>query len=313
MLSEEQQINDTSEFKKFIKQHFKSLLIFSLIGGVLGFIGSFFIPREFESFGNVYPPLSPSIEFSIENPNFGYDIEADRLIQIFQSNEIRDSVIKKFDLVDYYDIQKTEPDWTDKLFKKYKKSVFFERTPGMSILIGARTEKPQLSSDIVNYIIGITDQTREKIYKQNIRLAYQSALSDFESQKAKTDSAQKLLVFSLQANKMNNLLILASNSQISMDIDKLNNFKSDDNFTIGSQIIAFKNLHDRLNESEIRLVKVKKALTNPIPKIYVIDKAEPRFKKVSPSKLLTMAIAMLFSFVITLIVLLTGKIFGSRQ
>jgi len=313
MLSEEEQTSDTAAFKAFLQQHFKLLVIYAVAGGMLGFFITFFIPKEFQSAGNVYAPSTPSIEASIDNPNFGYDVEADRLIQILQSNEVRDSVVKRFGLLSQFDVNRNEPDWLDKLIKLYKRNITFERTPSMSILIKAQTRDPQLSADIVNFLMEITDVIREKLYKQNIKIAYQNALSDFQSQKSKTDSAQNVLISSLKKNNLNSLLLLASNAQISIDMDKLNSLSSNnDNVAIGSDIIVFKNMRDRLNESDIRLTRVKKALTNPIPKLYIIDKAEPRFKKVYPSGLLNSIIGALFSTAILMIGLLSRRFFGSN-
>jgi hypothetical protein len=274
-------------------------------------VATYFIPNEFCSVGNVFPPAAPSIEYSIENPNFGYDVEADRLIQILLSNQVRDSVTKKFDLLTYYQISKDDRDWLDRLIRKYKKDITFERTPSMSILIKAQTRDPEMAANVVNYIIHITDVLREKLYKQNISIAYKNALTDFEFQKARSDSALKHLLQTLKENKMSSMVLLASNAQISIDMDKLNS-SAGDNLTVGSEMISFKNMRDRYLESEGRVVRFRKALSLPVPTLYVIDKAEPRFKKVFPSYLLNAAAGMVLSCVILVIGLLAKSIFDTK-
>jgi capsular polysaccharide biosynthesis protein len=310
MLSNQDQISDTVAFTQFIKKNLRLLSFCGLIGAILGLALGFILPKEYRSKANVYPPSSPSTEAIIDNPNFGYDVEADRLIQIFQSNGVRDSVIKKFDLLKYYELEKSDAEWLDKLTRYYKRDFSFERSTSMSVILTAQTKDPELSAGIVNYMIEVADLIREDIYKQNIRIARNNALSDFEMQKSKTDSALKQLVWLLKENGLNSMALLASNAQISLDLEKLSSGSRDVNFEIGAGIIAFKTLRDRLNEFESRLIRVDKALSNPIPKLYVIDKAEARYKKVFPSKFLLSLTGLIAGVVITAIVIFARKTLG---
>jgi len=307
MLSEKEQINDTAAFWKFIKLNFKVLFVYAICGGIAAFIVTLFIPKEYKSYGIVYPPSSTAIENSIDFPNFGYDVEADRLIQIIESREIRDSVVNKFDLVNQFEIKKTKAEWHDDLMKKYYKNIKLERTISMAVLITARTKDPELSADIVNYIIKITDQYREKLYKRNIISAYEHAEREYEFQKSKVDSAQKMLIENLKENNLSSLLMLMSDAQISIDIDKLNSVNVTSHENIGAQIIAFKGLYDLYREAKGRWVKTKKTVTNPIPKIYVINYAEPHYRKISPSFTVNVCVGAIFSLCIATIILLVRK------
>jgi capsular polysaccharide biosynthesis protein len=82
MLSESEQKSDTLHFWEFIKKNLRLLIIYSIAGGGLSMVVTFFIPKEYTSSGIIYPPSSTSSDNSIDFPNFGYDVEADRLIQI---------------------------------------------------------------------------------------------------------------------------------------------------------------------------------------------------------------------------------------
>jgi len=291
MISDSEQQKDTYALKQFLKRNLKSLIIFSIIGAALGLAAALLLPKEYKSVGIVFPPSAPSVESSIDNPNFGYDVEADRLIQIFHSNEVRDSVVKLFDLYSYFELDQAKNENKDELIKQYGKNVMFERTPSMSIVLSAQTRSAQLSSDIVNYIISVTDKVREKIYKQNLRTSFENAKQEYDLQKLKVDSMQSILTKKLKENNLNSLIILASNAQISIDMDKLGSKHSDTSgLSIGSDIISFKNLTERLKENEGKLLRLKKILSSPVPKLFVIDHAEPRYKKVFPS---------LFSFTIS--------------
>jgi hypothetical protein len=299
MLSESEQKSDTLHFWEFIKKNLRLLIIYSIAGGVLSMVVTFFIPKEYTSSGIIYPPSSTSSDNSIDFPNFGYDVEADRLIQILESREIFDSVVRKFKLDTYHEIDKDNPDWLDRLTKKYYKNVKFERMPSMSILISARTKDPQLSSDIVNFIIYSADALRERIYKKNIIAPYENAKLDFERQKHRVDSAQLVLTEKLKTEQMSSLLMLASDAALSIDIDKLSALKASPSAaTLGAEIITFKSMVDLLKEYKTRFIKVKRAFENPIPKLYVINYSEPNFRKVYPSFLTNGALGVLFSLLV---------------
>jgi uncharacterized protein involved in exopolysaccharide biosynthesis len=315
MLSDNEQQNDTVLLTNFIRKNFRLLILITAAGGVLGLLVTFFIPKQYKSTGIVFPPSTPALESSIENPNFGFDIEADRLIQILQSNAMRDSVAGKFDLLKYYDLDADDPERMDKFIKKFKKDIQFERSSSMSILITARTREPELSSKIVNYIIKTADAVREKIYKQNILVSYEHAKEEYKQQKKQTDSVQEYLLMTLKANHLNSLILLASNSQISIDMDKLSEAQKNNNISsdLGSNIIAFKNMNERLRESESRLIRIRKILETPIPGLFVIDYAQPSYTRVSPSFLMNTLVSGLFALCAALVILLFRNSIGNRS
>ena len=169
MLSKEGQDFETKSVKEFIiKNKFK--LAFNIsIAIIVSIVITYFIPNEYRSYGIIYPPSSTSLENSVENPNFGYDIEADRIIQIMQSQVIMDSTTNRFNLITYFDIDIKEIDSRDKLTNNFLKMVKFERTNYMSVSISVKSKNPNMSADIVNYIIDkakspLDDDTKKTNY-----------------------------------------------------------------------------------------------------------------------------------------------------
>ena len=153
MLSNQEQKNELYQFLEFISSNKKRFLLVIIICAFLSGGLTFFIPKEYRSTAIIFPPAGLSLDYNVDNPNFGYDIEADRLLQILQSSQIRDSIISKFNLVEYYKLDKSEKEWLFKLNKKYRRDVTFNRTQYMSILVSAQTTDPEMSSNIVNYIL----------------------------------------------------------------------------------------------------------------------------------------------------------------
>lgn len=290
MLSADEQKSDLQNFNAFLKKNGQQLFLYALAGAFIAVIVTFFIPKEYKSYGIVYPPSSTSIENSIDYPNFGYDVEADRLMQILESKDIRDSVIRKFRLREHFEIDTSNIDWYDELLKKYYKNIRLERTTSMAVLITARTKDAQLSANIVNYIIQSADYFRERVYKRNIIPAYEQALKEYTFQQTKLDSAEVNLLEHLSQNQLSSLLLLYSDAQISVDIAKLTAAAGSASPEIGAEIIHYKALSDVMREAKSRYIKIKKTLDNPIPKIFVISAAEPHYRKISPSYLFNMAV-----------------------
>jgi hypothetical protein len=305
MIHETEQMADFSAVKHFIRRNYKTLVYFSFAGALVALVLTSLLPKEYRSSAVLYPPSSTSIDNSVEFPNFGYDVEADRLIQILQSQEIRDSLIKQFELLKVFDIDPSEPDWLDKLTKKYFKNIKFERGISMSVNISARSTDPVLSAQMVNYIIHLLDAIREKIYKTNIISAYTNAERDYLEQKARLDSAESGLIVDLQKNHLSSLLMILPDAQIAVDFDKLSStvLTGTDN-TLGPKIIAFKELYGLMKEYKTRYIKIKKSYDNPIPKLFVINYAEPNYKKVFPSLGLNLLIAVCLSLTLAFVVLI---------
>ena len=302
MLSKEDQDFETKNVKEFIiKNKFKLALNIS-IAIIASIVITYFIPNEYRSYGIIYPPSSTSLENSVENPNFGYDIEADRIIQIMQSQVIMDSTTSKFNLITYFDIDIKDKDSRDRLTSMFLKMVKFERTNYMSVSISVKSKDPNMSADIVNYIIDKANELRERIYKQNVLLAYSKVQEELDFQKHISDSIINIVKKDLDKLNLSGLLVLATNAQLNFN-DLNSKQASIENSNVGINIINYRSQLDRQREIENKLFKIKKTLDNPVPKLYLIDKGVPSFKKVYPSYALNALIAILFSLVISIIVI----------
>jgi capsular polysaccharide biosynthesis protein len=234
----------------------------------------------------VFPTASNSIESNIDNPNFGYDVEADRLLQILQSTEIRDSVVKKFNLTAHFGIDINDIDWMDKLNKKYKKYIEFVRTPYMSIEITAQTSSPEMSADLVNFITKVVDKVRDRIYKQNVYYAVEALEGEFKRQLKTVDQLRHVINEDLERNGMSGMILIAGGSQMNVDFnDLLSKGKGNNTSALGENLIKYRFEMNKLNEIGTKLERARLQIKTPIPSIYIVDPAKPSYKKVFPSYL----------------------------
>jgi hypothetical protein len=73
---------------------------------------------------------------------YGDEQQAEQLLQILNSGEIRDSVIQKFDLMAHYEIDEDTKYRRTKLFKEYASKIEFARTQFMSVEINVMDTDP---------------------------------------------------------------------------------------------------------------------------------------------------------------------------
>jgi uncharacterized protein involved in exopolysaccharide biosynthesis len=71
---------------------------------------------------------------------------------MLDAEALRDSVIQRFNLVDHYGIDASEPDWRDQLLKQYFKNIKCNKTLYSSVVISVRDTDPVMAADMANYI-----------------------------------------------------------------------------------------------------------------------------------------------------------------
>ena len=110
----------------------------------VAFSGPKFIKPLFESQVILFPSTTNSVSKALLPQSNGYGDEdifeygdeqqAEQLLQILNSGEIRDSVIQKFDLMAHYEIDEDTKYRRTKLFKEYASKIEFARTQFLSLI-----------------------------------------------------------------------------------------------------------------------------------------------------------------------------------
>ena len=75
---------ESIQFFQVISRNFRLIAIFMLICCIATFVVTLFIPKQYTSMAVVFATESNSLDDAVRNPQFGYDVEADRLIQLLQ-------------------------------------------------------------------------------------------------------------------------------------------------------------------------------------------------------------------------------------
>ena len=139
----------------FIWKHRITLVIAIIIGSVGAAGVTYFIKPEYRSTGIIFPTNSNKLESVMANPQFGFDLDADRLMQILESRQVQDAVVEKFNLEEYYELDTTEAEWRGELNLEFVKDITFFRSK-FCFYLG------QIGSNLISGAHAIADTSRQK-------------------------------------------------------------------------------------------------------------------------------------------------------
>ncbi len=196
---------DSSNLVIFLYKWRKPLFIVILVAvfGSWFFSCPWFITPKFKSTVVMFPATSSSISKSLLTEQamkeqditaFGEDDQAEQLLQILNSNKIRDKVISKFKLMQHYGIDSTSSNKYSTLFKKYENNISFRRTEFMAVQISVYDEDPQLAADIANTIASLLDSTKNEMMRQRSVKGFHVVEAEYNSMKAEKDKIVDSLV-----------------------------------------------------------------------------------------------------------------------
>jgi len=185
---------DSTNLVIFLYKWRKPLFIVMLtaISGSWFFSSPWFITPKYKSTVIMFPAGSSSISKSLLNEqaakgqditSFGEDNQAEQLLQILNSNKIRDRVMRKFDLMKHYGIDSTSDIKYFRLFKEYDNNINFRRTEFMAVQITVYDKDPQMAADIANTIASLLDSVKNDMMRQRSVKGFQLVEAEYNSMK----------------------------------------------------------------------------------------------------------------------------------
>lgn len=200
-MSGEYDINSKSTIF-FMKKWRHVLLITTLLAIITSSIFSLFIEDKYESSVVLFPSTTTSISRALLNSEnykekdfleFGEEEEAEQLIQILKSDEIRSHIIRKFDLMNHYNIDQENQFKKTLLFKEYESNIDFYRTKFMSVKIEVLDEDPQYAAEIANEIALMVDSVRNKMLKKVAKQAFRIVEKEYNTLVAEINAMEDTL------------------------------------------------------------------------------------------------------------------------
>ena len=164
-----------------IKKYLRVLVGLFLLTSVLSaFVSLFLIEEKFRSSVIIYPTTTSSISQALlvkHNPyrkdvlEFGEEEHAEQLLQVLHSDEIKVSIVDRFDLFDHYNINKLDLHHKTLMNEVYYKAVTIKKTKLNSIEISVLDKDPQVASDIANEYLDLIDFVIARIRQNRAKQA----------------------------------------------------------------------------------------------------------------------------------------------
>lgn len=189
MNEKEQFSYDTINIILFLKKKFKPIVIFTVLGAIVSIIASFLIEPKFKSNVILFPAPSVSISKSLllDNVNmksgskYGEEEEVEQLLQVLNSDDIRDLVIEKYDLMNHYQIDSNSRFPKTKLYKAYETNISCNKTKYMSVEIEVLDKDPKTAAAIANDIANFLDTVMNRMEYKRARKSYEIVLAEYNS------------------------------------------------------------------------------------------------------------------------------------
>ncbi|MFH2096240.1 MAG: Wzz/FepE/Etk N-terminal domain-containing protein [Bacteroidota bacterium] len=165
------------------KFHIVIIVIIAIILGAV-FSSSYFIKPRYKSIAVVYPSnLSP----------FSEESETEQMLQILQSDDIRDKIIETFNLAMHWELDTAHPYFRTIINGLYGENVSFRKTEYESIEIKVIDTEPKVASAIADSIIRFYDEKVAQLHKTKYLEVVQISLFDMNLKQKEIDSLQNRL------------------------------------------------------------------------------------------------------------------------
>jgi capsular polysaccharide biosynthesis protein len=250
------------------KWHIVAVTIIAALLGAL-FSGPMFITPKFKSEAVLYP--NGLSEFSDET-------YTEQMLQVMESQEIMDSVVEKFDLMNHYEIDKNYKYAKTALIGEYRDRISISKTPYDAVKIKVLDKDPQIAYNIVNEIINQYNIKFGEIHKSK---KYENARM-FEQQLAKKyafiDSLKRELTKITNDGDMLNYLYLSKGNSIAYFSDGNDSKKTGNVATaialvelIATETADYTDVR-HFYEEELRQAEGNMTYSNIISRPYISDK-----------------------------------------
>jgi len=168
-MTQEQNFN-SEELLSFLWSKRKALIIVTAIAFALSIAVSLMMTPYYMSRAVVFPTKSNSVDFNSNSRNsvveFGDEADAERLLQVLISPEIRDSLTNKYNLYEHYEIDSNDAHAKFEFQKAYEGNVKFDRTRYNSINIDVYDTDPQQAADMANDIVRLVDTVMNRMIRE---------------------------------------------------------------------------------------------------------------------------------------------------
>ena len=299
----------------------KPILIILAVAALCAIIFSapYFITPLYKSTVVIYPTssnstskvlISTTYQSEKDILNFGEDEQTEQMLQVLNSNRVRDKVISHFNLMEHYNIKASSKYPMTRLNKLYDSRIKFRRTEYNAVKITVLDSDPALSAQMANDIAEIFDSTMNQIQKevavkafQLVEEEYMSLWNEMHKLEDSLNTLRKLGVFDYESQ------VEMLSRQMAVELGK-GNTQGIKNIQDQLDILAeyggaSYSINERLDNDRLQLSLVKSKYeeakmdaTQYVPRKFVVTSAFQAERKSYPVRWLIVVITILSTFLL---------------
>ena len=169
--------------------HLLVLLILAVSLSIL-FSSPLFIKPKYKSTAVLYP--SNLLPYSNETPT-------ELMLQIFNSDDIRDTLIAKFNLTEHYNIDPTAAHYYTTVIKKFENNVDIKKTEYESVVIEVYDTEPKFACNMVVEMVNLFNKKARKLQRDKSEEVLKIAEHELLNKQKEIDTL-KIKLDELRAN-----------------------------------------------------------------------------------------------------------------
>ena len=172
-----------STFVGVARQRWRLFLVVGALAGLLSGVlsGPAFIKPRFKSSATVYP---------VNLNSYSIETRTDQLLQLLESNSIRDSLIVQFELARRYEVDTTGNGGYFFLYNEFNDRVEISKTRYESVQIEIVDEDPRVARDLVNAMLKQVNLLARRLQREKSREVLQIAERSLAHERNKVDSVE---------------------------------------------------------------------------------------------------------------------------
>lgn len=303
----------------------KPLIIIAIAAFIISSIIAMTIRSKYKSTVILFPATTSSIskallsEVNFKNDDvlaFGAEEEAEQMLQILNSDEIRTKISEKYNLLSHYEIDSTDKFKRTKLYEEFQSNITFKRTEYMSVKIEVLDTDPEIAAQIANDISKLHDSTKIRMQRERALQALKIVKKEFfdkqEEIRRMTDSIQKLNALGLydyesqsEVTTEQHAIALSKGDQRAVKAmeEKLKIIA-----TYGSAYVSLRdNLElqrKQLNVLQTKYEGAKADAEQVLPQKFVVSNAYPAEKKSYPVRWIIVVVSTITTLLMAIIAIL---------
>ncbi len=304
------------------------ILGITAVGIVAGLAAAFLIRPLFKSEVILFPAITNSASRALLNEQatgrddilgLGDEEDAEQLLQILNSDQVRDRSARRFDLMNVYRIDADDDHRNTKLREAFEDHVTFEYTKFSSVRVEVLDEDPQRAADMANFIAAQVDSVWNTMQYERAEKGYQlvrAKVEELEKSIAQIDDSMKVLRglgvqdYHTQTERFNEYLgaaILKGDQRAVKEFEQ--RFE-----VLAKYGGAYVTLQDRQFNEVKRLSAMRMLLDqaeadreSDLPHKFIVNQAQPADKKSYPVRWLVVAISAISGLLLALLLIVVQE------